>query len=52
MEDPRGVVEVFMNGEWGPVCFEGASIEEADVVCKQLAYTTAVDHFVDQYVET
>ena len=44
-EQPIGIVEVFVNGAWGPVCHRGdSSIQEADVVCKQLAFSAAAGH--------
>ena len=46
-ESPSGVVEIFIGGAWGPVCFEGTSIMEADVVCKQLGYSAADSHSFD-----
>ena len=37
----RGVVEVEVNGEWGPVSAERWGVNEATVVCGQLGYPMA-----------
>ena len=42
----EGLVEVFCNGQWGTVCDNGFSSNDANTVCKQLGYSRAVryDH--------
>ena len=37
----RGIVEVEVNGQWGPVSAEGWGVKEATVVCGQLGYPMA-----------
>ena len=34
----RGIVEVQVNGEWGPISADGWDVNEATVVCGQLGY--------------
>ena len=36
---PAGLLEIYINGEWGTICNDGFGDEEARVVCKQLGYT-------------
>ncbi|KAK7503320.1 hypothetical protein BaRGS_00005585 [Batillaria attramentaria] len=40
--DSEGRVEVFLKGEWGTVCDDGFSDEEAEVACRMLGYTGGV----------
>ena len=38
-----GRVEANINGYWSTVCDDGWSLTEADVVCKQLGFTRAIN---------
>ena len=42
----EGLVEVYCNGQWGTVCDNGFTSNDANTVCKQLGYSEAVryDH--------
>ena len=44
----EGLVEVYCNGQWGTVCDDGFSSDDADTVCKQLGYSRAenYDHLI------
>ena len=35
-----GRLEVFLNGQWGTVCYDGFGSEEATVACGQLGYSS------------
>ena len=41
----EGNVEVFYNGEWGPVCGESWDIQDADIACRQIGYGTATKSY-------
>ena len=38
----EGRVEVYCNEQWGTVCNDGFGENEADTVCRQLGYDTAL----------
>ena len=42
----EGVVEIYLNGKWRRVCSENISSVEANVICWNLGYDSAVSWYV------
>ena len=47
----EGFVEIYLNGEWGRICSDTMSDDEANVICRQLGYAYAVA-YTPRYVCT
>ena len=39
-----GIVEIYLNHQWGTVCFDTMNIGNAETICRQMGYTGA-SHF-------
>ena len=48
----EGFVEISYQGEWGAVCHNGWTKKDADVVCRQLGYPSAIYYWRYGYVGT
>ena len=40
----EGRVEVFHNGTWGTICQDHFSVDDANVVCRELGYARAISY--------
>lgn len=40
----EGLVEIYLHGEWGKVCSDRMSSNEANVICRQLGYDSALSY--------
>ena len=38
IDSNQGRVEVYCNGQWGTICRNGFSFNDAQTICKQLGY--------------
>ena len=41
----RGLIQVMYNNTWGSVCSEYWDLEDANVICRQLGYESAISTF-------
>ncbi|XP_031568094.1 uncharacterized protein LOC116302847 [Actinia tenebrosa] len=41
----RGRVEIFHEGQWGSICYDGWDTRQAQVVCRMLGYPAALWHY-------
>ena len=39
-----GLLEIFLNGEWGTICESGFDLIDANVACRQMGYRAAVSY--------
>ena len=40
----QGLVHMYLNGQWGRVCSDNITSDEANVMCRQLGYDSAVSY--------
>ena len=40
----EGYVEMYLNGEWGRVCSDSITSNEANAICRQLGYGSALSY--------
>ncbi len=38
-----GHVDIYHNGHWGSVCDDGWDLDEAQVVCRQMGFSGAIE---------
>ena len=46
----QGRVEIFLSGVWGTMTDDGASYDEARVICRQLGYNTYCESTLTLYI--
>ena len=39
-----GLAEIYLNNEWGTVCYEGMTKSAADSFCRQVGYTNSLSY--------
>ena len=42
--DTAGRLEILLNGQWGTICNVGFNLDDAQLACMQLGYTTVVTY--------
>ena len=47
--DSEGRVEIFHNGQWGTVCDDHWSLDDAHVVCRELGFSRAITYKTAAY---
>lgn len=46
---PSGLLRIFRDGRWGTVCNSSWTLENAQVVCRQLGYSSVVSYMEGYY---